>query len=148
MKLIKNPWLDKEGYNCIGCCPSNPNGFHLSFHEDGDDIVSTWKPTQNHQGWIDTLHGGVQALLMDEVAGWVVTTKLKATGVTSKMNIQYVKPISTLEPQLTIRARLNRMMRQVAFIDAEILNAAGEICSKSELVYFCKASDMLEQEAD
>ena len=57
MKLIKNPWLDKEGYNCIGCCPTNPTGFHLSFYEDGDDVVSKWNPTQNHQGWIDTLHG-------------------------------------------------------------------------------------------
>ena len=138
MKLIKNPWLDKEGYNCIGCCPGNPLGFHLSFYEDGGDVVSKWSPTQFHQGWIDTLHGGVQALLMDEVAGWVVTSKLKATGVTSKMNIQYLKPISTREKELTIRARVNKMMRNVAFIDAEIINTEGEICSKSELIYFCK----------
>lgn len=138
MKLIKNPWLDKEGYNCIGCCPTNPTGFHLSFYEDGDDVVSRWNPTQNHQGWIDTLHGGVQALLMDEVAGWVVTSKLQMTGVTSKMEIQYVKPISTRLNTLTIRARLNRMMRNVAFIDAEIIDEEGEICSKSQLVYFCK----------
>ena len=141
MKLIKNPWLDKEGYNCIGCCPGNPLGFHLSFYDDGDDVVSKWSPTQYHQGWIDTLHGGVQALLMDEVAGWVVTSKLKATGVTSKMNIQYLKPISTLEQELTIRARLNHMMRNVAFIDAEIINTAGEVCAKSELIYFCKKQD-------
>ena len=138
MKLIKNPWLDKEGYNCIGCCPTNPTGFHLSFYEDGDDVVSKWNPTQNHQGWIDTLHGGVQALLMDEVAGWVVTSKLLMTGVTSKMEIQYVKPISTRLKELTIRARLNRMMRNVAFIDSEIIDEEGEICSKSQLVYFCK----------
>jgi uncharacterized protein (TIGR00369 family) len=100
--------------------------------------VSKWNPTQNHQGWIDTLHGGVQALLMDEVAGWVVTSKLQMTGVTSKMEIQYMKPISTRLKELTIRARLNRMMRNVAFIDAEIIDEEGEICSKSQLVYFCK----------
>lgn len=138
MKLIKNPWTETEGYNCIGCCPSNPEGFHLSFYEDGDDVVSKWKPTRNHQGWLDTLHGGVQALLMDEVAGWVVTTKLKTTGVTSKMNVHYLKPISTLDTELTIRARLNHMVRNLAFIDAEILNGAGEVCSKSEMIYFCK----------
>ena len=103
-------------------------------------MVSKWCPTQFHQGWIDTLHGGVQALLMDEVAGWVVTSKLKATGVTSKMNIQYLKPISTREQELTTSARVNHMMRNVAFIDAEIINGGGEICSKSELIYFCKKS--------
>ncbi len=140
MKLIKNSWLEKEGYNCIGCCPNNPNGFHLVFYEDGDDVVSMWTPTQNHQGWINTLHGGVQALLMDEVAGWVVTCKLQMTGVTSKMDIQYIKPIYICEPQLTIRARVNHIMRNVVFIDAEIRNSDGEVCSKSMLVYFCKKS--------
>ena len=69
MKLIKNPWLDKEGYNCIGCCPGNPLGFHLSFYEDGDDVVTKWCPTQFHQGWIDTLHGGVQGVLDEEQEG-------------------------------------------------------------------------------
>lgn len=29
MKLITNPWLDKEGYNCIGYCPGNPLDFYL-----------------------------------------------------------------------------------------------------------------------
>ena len=85
MKKIKNPWLHKPGYNCIGCSPDNPMGLHLDFWEDGEDVVSRWTPTADYQGWIDTLHGGVQSLLLDEVAGWVVTRKLQTTGVTSKM---------------------------------------------------------------
>ena len=39
-----------EGYNCIGCSPDNPFGLHLCFYEDGDDIVTTWKPSSLYQG--------------------------------------------------------------------------------------------------
>ena len=69
-----------EGYNCIGCSPDNPFGLHLCFYEDGDDIVTTWKPSPLYQGWLNTLHGGIQALLLDEVCGWVVTRKLQTAG--------------------------------------------------------------------
>ena len=145
MKKIKNPWLHKPGYNCIGCSPDNPMGLHLDFWEDGEDVVSRWTPTADYQGWIDTLHGGVQSLLLDEVAGWVVTRKLQTTGVTSKMEVQYVKPISTYDSLLTIRARISRQMRNVAFIEGEIYNAHGEVCTKAMLTYFCASRQKAEE---
>lgn len=145
MKKIKNPWLHKPGYNCIGCSPDNPMGLHLDFWEDGEDVVSRWIPTADYQGWIDTLHGGVQSLLLDEVAGWVVTRKLQTTGVTSKMEVQYVKPISTYDSLLTIRARISRQMRNVAFIEGEIYNAHGEVCTKATLTYFCASGQKAEE---
>ena len=145
MKKIKNPWLHKPGYNCIGCSPDNPMGLHLDFWEDGEDVVSRWTPTADYQGWIDTLHGGVQSLLLDEVAGWVVTRKLQTTGVTSKMEVQYVKPISTYDSLLTIRARISRQMRNVAFIEGEIYDAHGEVCTKATLTYFCASRQKAEE---
>ena len=145
MKKIKNPWLHKPGYNCIGCSPDNPMGLHLDFWEDGEDVVSRWTPTADYQGWIDTLHGGVQSLLLDEVAGWVVTRKLQTTGVTSKMEVQYVKPISTYDSLLTIRARISRQMRNVAFIEGEIYNAHGEVCTQATLTYFCASRQKAEE---
>lgn len=141
MKKIKNPWLYREGYNCIGCAPDNPLGFHLHFFDDGDDVVTTWNPTQNHQGWIDTLHGGVQSLLIDEVAGWVVTRKLATTGVTSKMEVKYIKPVLTTGGPITVRAHVAKQMRNVAFIDAELLNAEDEVCTQATLVYFCASKE-------
>ncbi|MDO5130133.1 MAG: PaaI family thioesterase, partial [Prevotellaceae bacterium] len=76
MKKIINPWEGMPGYNCIGCSPDHPFGFHLHFYEDGEYIVSQWQPTSDFQGWVNTLHGGIQALLLDEICGWVVTRKL------------------------------------------------------------------------
>ena len=44
LKRIINPWEGMAGYNCIGCSPDNPIGLHLCFYEDGDDIVTRWRP--------------------------------------------------------------------------------------------------------
>lgn len=84
MKKIINPWKGLEGYNCFGCAPNNEAGVRMEFYEDGEEIVSIWKPRPEYQGWIDTLHGGIQAVLLDEICAWVVLRKLQTTGVTSK----------------------------------------------------------------
>ena len=80
MKKIINPFLHLEGYNCFGCAPNNPLGVKLEFYEDGDYIVSQWKPSSNYQGWLNTLHGGIQSVLLDEICGWVVMRKLQTGG--------------------------------------------------------------------
>lgn len=87
MKKIINPWKGLEGYNCFGCASNNEAGLKMEFYEDGDEVVSIWKPRSEYQGWIDTLHGGIQAVLMDEICAWVILRKLQTTGVTSKMKL-------------------------------------------------------------
>ena len=56
MKKIINPWKDMEGYNCFGCSPDNEAGVRMEFYEDGDEVVSIWKPRPEYQGWLNTLH--------------------------------------------------------------------------------------------
>lgn len=146
MKKIKNPWMHTEGYMCFACCPNNETGMHLEFFEDGEDIVCFWTPEARFQGWINTLHGGVQALLLDEICGWVVTRKLQTTGVTSKMETQYMKPVMTTDTKLTLRARITRQMRNVAFIEAELYNSADELCTKAVCTYFCAPKEKAKEE--
>lgn len=137
MRKIINPWVGTEGYNCFVCSPDNPIGLHLEFWEDGDYIVSKFKPTHDYESWQNTLHGGIQALLIDETAGWVVCRKLQTNGVTSKMEMHYLKPVSTLLNEITVRAKLTKMMRNVAFIEAELLDEDAQVLTRADLVYFC-----------
>ena len=124
------------GYNCIGCSPDNPFGLHLHFFEDGDDIVSKWKPNGNYQGWLNTLHGGIQALLLDEVCGWVITRKLQTAGVTSKMETRYKRPVSTLDTELTVRAHIREQRRNIVVIDATLADSTGTICTEATCTYY------------
>lgn len=136
MRKIINPWLGNPAYNCFGCCPDNPLGTHMRFYEEGDDVVSIWQPNQNFQSWIDTLHGGIQATLLDEVCGWVVFHKLQTAGVTAKMDIRYRKPVSTRQPFILLRARVKETKRNVVIVKGEIWSSEDELLAECECTYF------------
>lgn len=141
MEKIKNPWSQREGYDCFGCSPDNPLGLHMEFFEDNDEVVSHWQPQQHYQGWIDTLHGGILATLIDETAAWVVFRKLQTSGMTSKLELRYRKPVSTCEPHIEVRARLAQQMRNLAVIDVRVLNSGEELCAEGKVTYFCHTAE-------
>lgn len=136
MKKIINPWKGLDGYMCFGCAPDNPMGLHLEFYEDGDDVVAFWEPKKYYQGWLNTMHGGILSTLMDELAGWVVLRKLQTSGMTSRMDVRYLKSVSTQDDRLTVRGRIKDHKRNAIFIETEIYNSQNELCTRADLVYF------------
>lgn len=146
MKRIINPWKDVEGYNCFGCAPDNPAGVKMEFYEDGEEIVSIWKPKPEYQGWFDTLHGGIQAVLLDEICAWVVLRKLQTTGVTSKMESRYMKSINTNDDYVELRAQIKEIKRNIIIIEAKLFNQAGELCTKATCTYFTFPREKAEKE--
>lgn len=117
----------------------------MEFYEDGDYVVTKFKPTRDYESWYNTLHGGIQALLIDETAGWVVCRKLQTNGVTSKMNMEYLKPVSSQLDEITVRAKISKMMRNVAFIEAELMDADNTVLTRAELIYFCTPKFKLDE---
>lgn len=146
MKKIINPFINLEGYNCFGCAPNNPFGVKMEFYEDGEDIVCHWTPRSEYQGWLDTLHGGIQSVLLDEICAWVLMRKLQTAGVTSKMETRFLKPVSTNDSQITLRARITEQKRNIIIIDATLENSTGEICSQSRCTYFAFPQEKAKQE--
>lgn len=136
MKKIVNPYLGKDGYNCICCSPNNPIGLHLEFWEDGEDVLTKWNPSQNYQGWVNTLHGGVISMLMDEVAGWVINRKLQTTGVTTRLEVKYRRPVMTDETQIVVRGHIVQQRRNIVTIALTLENSKGQICNEGEAIYF------------
>ena len=146
MKKIINPFINLEGYNCFGCAPNNPFGVKMEFYEDGEDIVCHWTPRSEYQGWLDTLHGGIQSVLLDEICAWVLMRKRQTAGVTSKMETRFLKPVSTNDSQITLRAHITEQKRNIIIIDATLENSAGEICSQSRCTYFAFPQEKAKQE--
>lgn len=136
MKRIKNPWVGKENYFCFGCCPDNPSGVHMDFFADGDDVVCFWQPKEQYQGWINTLHGGIQAVLLDEICAWAVMRKMQTTGVTAKMETRYKHSVATNEGALQLRAHVTDIRRNIATIEATLTDDKGVLCTEATCTYF------------
>lgn len=136
MKRIINPWRGMDGYRCFGCDPRSEQGLRMEFYEDGDRIVSRWKPRPEFQGWVDTLHGGIQATLADEISSWVVFRKFQTSGVTSRMEVRYIKPIHTSEDHITLQATVVRQRRNIVDIEVKIFNSQDQLCTEALCIYF------------
>lgn len=140
MKKIKNPFIEKDAsrkeYFCFGCSPFNETGLKLQFWEDEDEIIAKWKPTKSMEGWLGVLHGGIQATLIDELASWTIFLKLKTCGVTSSMNINYLKPVYISKGEITVKGKLISTDGRIAKIECSLFDSENNECLNAEVNYF------------
>jgi acyl-coenzyme A thioesterase PaaI-like protein len=142
MKKLQNPFTRLPGYNCFGCSPTNPLGLHLTFSESEDEIVSSWNPDLNFQGYFNILHGGIQATLMDEIASWTVYVKVKRAGFTSKAEFRYLKNVGMDQGPVMLRSRVKQMRRNLADIEVSLFDKNNTLCATGLLTYYTYPLDM------
>jgi acyl-coenzyme A thioesterase PaaI-like protein len=135
-KGLNNPFTNLDGYNCFGCSPNNPIGLHLTFTEEGDEIVSSWSPGIDYQGFFNILHGGIQATLMDEIASWTVYVKAKTAGFTSRAELKYLKNVGIDQGPITLKARLKEMRRNLADIEVSLYDKNQQLCATGSFTFF------------
>ena len=135
MRKIINPY-DPERNKCFGCSPTNPIGLHLTFYEDGEDIVTEWDPEYYMQGYLNVLHGGIQATLHDEIASWTVYTKLETAGVTSKLEVSYQKAVYVNKGRITVRSRVLTRDEREATMYTRLYDGNGNLCSEGKVTYY------------
>lgn len=145
MKKIINPWSHIDGYHCYGCDPNHQHGLKMEFYEDGEEIVSIWNPTSEHQSWLNTLHGGIQATLLDELCGWVTLRRFQTASVTSKMELRYRKPVHTNQGSLTLRASVVEVRRNLVTVEGRLYNAENELCTECSCLYFLYPQSVAQQ---
>ena len=138
MKKIRNPnaHSGRETYQCFGCSPNNPIGLQLEFWTDGDVTMAKWLPRKSLEGFMDILHGGIQATLLDEIASWAVQTQCKTVGVTSSMEISYRRPVMISTGEITLRATIKEAGTRLAIVETELLGNDGRICASATVKYF------------
>ncbi len=146
MQKLINPYASFPGYNCFGCSPDNHNGLKLEFFREGDEIVTTWEPREDFQGFHNILHGGIQATMMDEIASWVVFTILDTAGVTYQLKTKYRRPVHISKGAVTLRAKLSGQTRRIAAIEVILKDGEGRTCSEGVVEYYLLPREKAEKE--
>lgn len=138
MKKIKNPFAKLTDHKCFCCSPNNPIGLKLDFWYDEEQqaVQTTWNPNELLQGYPNVLHGGIQSTIMDEVASWAVYVLCETGGVTSKMEIRFLKPVLLTNGLLTIKASLISKEKRVANLKTELFDGKGVLCAEGVVQYF------------
>lgn len=138
MKKINNPFANHTEHKCFCCSPNNPIGLKLEFwfDEENKAVVTNWNPLEYLQGYPNVLHGGIQSTLMDEVASWAVYILLETGGVTSKMEIKFLKPVLLSNGPLTIKASLIDNEKRFANLKTELFDGKNVLCAEAIVQYY------------
>ena len=136
MRIIRNPFIDLPGYSCFGCSPANESGLRMRFTEEGDEVLCSWEPDRRFVGYGGILHGGIQATLHDEIASWVVMTKLSTSGFTERLETDFRNPVRIELGNILLKSHLERMEGNKAFIRTSLFDGAGKLGSESLATYF------------
>ncbi len=112
------------GGHCFGCSPENAAGLHLRFFRDGDGVRCETTISPNHQGAPEVVHGGIQAVLLDETCCAVAFFTRGGFVVTGELNLRYRRPCPVGRP-LVARA-------SIVADEGRFLRVRAEICEAND----------------
>lgn len=104
---------------CFGCGPNNERGMRLRFRREGDEVVTELTAPEGWEGPPNVVHGGLQATVADEVAGWTLVGLLGRMGFTTSMRVRYVRALQIGAP-ITARGRLASRKGPIATVHVRL----------------------------
>jgi acyl-coenzyme A thioesterase PaaI-like protein len=109
---------------CFGCSPANAAGLRLRFFRDGDAVRCETTIAPAYQGAPTVVHGGIQAVLLDETCCAAAFFTTGGFVVTGALNLHYRRPCPVESP-LVVVARIIADEGRFLRIHAEIREATG-----------------------
>lgn len=118
---------------CFGCGPHNPLGWQLRFEVEDDTVITRFVPREGYDGPPGIFHGGLQATLMDELAGWTLVGLRSCMGFTRSMTTRYIRPVR-IGKEVLARGRIVAEAPRSATVKVT-LEQDGLLGSQSTVLY-------------
>jgi uncharacterized protein (TIGR00369 family) len=114
---------------CFACGHDNPYGMGLKFNQEGKRFVCKFRLGKRYTGPPGHCHGGIIATILDDAMSKL--NKLRhVIAVTSKMTVEYLKPVPLNKPLRVESHELSKRGRRLTHI-AEISDANGIVLARS-----------------
>ncbi|QIV96386.1 uncharacterized protein (TIGR00369 family) [Allofrancisella inopinata] len=126
-KPIEFPW----DYTCFSSIDKNPIGIQLPLYHIGEHFYTKFKCLPHHVGWDNVIHGGVIALLCDDILGKHVLEVSKSFCMTRNLNIKYLKPTYSKATHI-FKTTIIRKGRTTVWAKVDIYNEKGDLCTYAD----------------
>jgi uncharacterized protein (TIGR00369 family) len=127
--------IDAPENVCFGCSPHNERGLRMRFRRLGPGLVESHYNVSDHLGGAPgVVHGGIQAVLLDEAMGVAIHQSDGAEGVdvvTAEFKLRYRRPVLT-QTRLVVRGELLRSEGRDYWVEGAILDADGQRLTVAE----------------
>src|SRR5690349_81677 len=78
--------------SCFVCGARNIHGLKLRFETDGRIVRARFVPQPEHAGFIDVVHGGILATVLDEIMVWGCAVQTRHFSYCAEMTVRYISP--------------------------------------------------------
>lgn len=120
--------MDSKGHTglldndyCFACGALNPLGLHLQFRLDDEWLEASFTPAPHLQGFAGVMHGGIAAVILDDLMNNLITRKCRRLAVTGKLEVRYRKPVP-IGSSLVCRAKITAQRHGLYNAEAQILD--------------------------
>jgi uncharacterized protein (TIGR00369 family) len=121
---------------CFGCSDANDAGLRLRFRRDGTGVATDTVLAERFQGAAGVAHGGIQAVLLDEVCCAAAFFTRGTYVVTGELAIRYRRPCPVAHP-LRVRGEVTADHGRYFVVRAAIVDATtGDTLTTSEGKFF------------
>lgn len=120
--------LADDGH-CFVCGPKNPIGLKLVFSFDGKKITTEFVPKREHQGYMNIVHGGIIATLLDEVMV-KLAIELGMPAVTAQMETRLKKALNIGE-KIIVSAEMLETGRKLLRASARAVTDDGTVIAEA-----------------
>ncbi|MES2189114.1 MAG: PaaI family thioesterase [Pseudomonadota bacterium] len=104
-------------------------GFELELFDGGESII-TFSPKPEHLNTFGVTHGGACMTLLDVTMALAARSVQKDMGaVTIEMKTTFMRPAPSDGAPLTGKGSLLHRSATMAFVEARIFDAAGQVCA-------------------
>lgn len=107
---------------CFGCSPTNPIGLRMRFFgKPGEPVVVTrYVVRKEYCGFSAYAHGGIIALMFDEILAYASYHVHHEFGMTKSLNVQFHKPVEIGKVHFLVARVLGSKPRASGGVDVSI----------------------------
>jgi uncharacterized protein (TIGR00369 family) len=102
---------------------------HLKFAQEGKRFVCRFRLGKRYTGPPGYCHGGIIATILDDAMSKLCKLR-KVVAVTSRMTVEYIKPVPLNQPLRVESHELCKRGRRLTHV-AEIFDATGKVLARS-----------------
>jgi acyl-CoA thioesterase FadM len=126
-KEIPNYWPGK----CFGCSTMNSYGLRLRFYLSEKGCYTRCSIPEYLCGIDGVVHGGMIALLLDEVSQWTMIARLGKMGLTREISVRYLKPVP-INTEIVIEAKIKIQNEKDTVLYGTVRSKDNDLLSEGE----------------
>jgi acyl-CoA thioesterase FadM len=124
---IPNYWTGQ----CFGCSKVSSYSLKLRFYLSENGCYTKCSIPDYLCGIDGIVHGGMIALLLDEVSQWTMIARLGKIGLTREISVRYLKPVPT-NTEIVVEAKIETQDEKETVLCSTIHSKDNELLAEGE----------------